>query len=326
MVDILPPDPARVVPLLSAMADGVEPQAPPPEPAPVPVPVDSSGGIPDETAALADEPAADDAGAGEVPPPKPRQPFGERLGDMARQRREAEERADRLAKIAEDALAAVDRLTKAREPQPEPPPPPPARPTRDAFDSPDAYDSALIEWSAGEATRRAVAEFDRRQAETLAQQEQQRQQQAQEQAQQSVVQQWQEKRAKSLERHADYAEVAEREDVIVSDAMRDAILQSDEGTEIAYHLGLHPEEAERIRQLPPLRQIVEIGKLAAAVSAPPRAQPSRAPAPITPVGNNSAATERVPNEMSTEEWAARRMPQVRAERRAGMYGIPRDGR
>lgn len=315
------------------MADGVEPQAPPPEPAPVPVPADSSGGIPDETAAPADQPGeSGEAAEGEsegAPPGRPRQPFGERLSDMARQRREAEERADRLAKIAEDALAAVDRLTKAQEPRPEPPQPPPApppRPTRDQFDGPDAYDSAIIEWSAAEATRLAMAEFERRQAETLAQQEQQRQQQAQEQAQQTVAQQWQEKRAKSVEKHADYAEVAEREDVILSLAMRDAILESDEGAEIAYHLGSHPEEAERIRQLPPVRQVVEIGKLAAAVSAPPRAQPSRAPAPITPVGNNSAATERVPNEMTTEEWAARRMPQVRAERRAGMYGIPRDGR
>lgn len=61
-----------------------------------------------------------------------------------------------------------------------------------------------------------------------------------------------------------------------------AILESDTGHEVAYHLAKNPDEAERIAKLPPLRQIAEFGKLEVKLSAP---KTSKAPAPINPIGS-----------------------------------------
>ncbi len=64
-----------------------------------------------------------------------------------------------------------------------------------------------------------------------------------------------------------------------------ALMEEENGADIAYHLFSDKKEFARIAALPVISQIREIGKLSAKLaSAPPKAkQPSKAPAPITPV-------------------------------------------
>jgi hypothetical protein len=92
--------------------------------------------------------------------------------------------------------------------------------------------------------------------------------------------------------------------------MAQSIQASDNGPEVAYHLGANPREAERISRLSPIMQAKEIGKIEAQLAAnPPIKKTSNAPSPISPVtarttGSPSYDTTdpRSIKTMSTSEW------------------------
>jgi hypothetical protein len=339
MADVLslPPGPA-----LSATSDA-PPNAPPEAPAaaesePIaspPAEPTSTPEAPAEAESGAVEHAEEaEADAGEQPVAKPKQPFSERLSEVVAQRRAAEERANRAveaaATLADQVKSLMATIEKQAAPKPETPAPPAeaARPDRNRFDDPDAYDQALIDWAADRAASRAAAETSR-----IAEQKVAEQRAADEKAKadadvaaqnEITARDWSEKRTKAVESHPDYAEVAERDDLQITVPMAHAIVNSDNGPEIAYWLGQHPEEAARIAQIGnPVRTVYEIGKIAAAIAAPPKPEVSKAPRPIPrTVGNNANAGPRDVAEMTTEEYAAHRMPRLQAERRASTLGIP----
>lgn len=173
--------------------------------------------------------------------------------------------------------------------------------------------------------REAQAEWSRQQ-EAARQAEAERQaNEAQQRSQDEVVQSWNQKRTAAIEKYPDFAEVAESGEVAITLPMRDALLALDDGTEIAYHLGKNPQEAERIAKLTPVRQVAEIGRIAAQLAAPPPAPPPPPP-PINPLrGGANAAGERniYTNEPSMDDYAATRLAELRGERKAGMLGMPR---
>jgi hypothetical protein len=73
-------------------------------------------------------------------------------------------------------------------------------------------------------------------------------------------------------------------DVVVSDDIRDAILESDVGPKILYHLAENSEFAKKVASMPTRAALKEIGKLEARFEA--KAEPvvkSKAPAPVTPL-------------------------------------------
>jgi len=81
-------------------------------------------------------------------------------------------------------------------------------------------------------------------------------------------------------------------DVVVSDQVRDAILDSDVGPKILYHLAENPEIATRISGLPLSSALREIGRLEArfektAEAPKPAVRKSNAPAPINPIRGGS---------------------------------------
>lgn len=68
--------------------------------------------------------------------------------------------------------------------------------------------------------------------------------------------------------------------------MSDAIMASEAGPELAYHLAKSPAEARRIAALPPLAQAMELGKIAQKLASPPAPTPKTAtdaPAPTPQV-------------------------------------------
>lgn len=96
-----------------------------------------------------------------------------------------------------------------------------------------------------------------------------------------------------------------------------AIMEAENGEDIAYHLGKNPKEAERIAKLPPRSQIREIGKLEAKLLAKPAEPktPSKAPAPIAPLTAAAPVTTNVPAEAdSMNEWMRKRNKQVHGKR------------
>ena len=115
-------------------------------------------------------------------------------------------------------------------------------------------------------------------------------------------------------KHEDFDEVAFGNDHQVSPTMRDAILNTQDGAEIAYWLGQNHEESNRIARLSPNHQILELGRISARLAAPPPAPPrpaSTAPTPITPVKAGGKAVEGLRDDLPIGEWMRRREEQIR---------------
>jgi hypothetical protein len=111
--------------------------------------------------------------------------------------------------------------------------------------------------------------------------------------QKALTESWDAKTAKADAKYEDFDEVVG--DLKPNTPWAMAIMQAENGEDIAYHLGSHIKEAQRIASLDPVAQIREIGRLEAKLLAePPKPkQASSAPAPITPVsgtGSGEAAT------------------------------------
>lgn len=322
--------PVLEAPQQEALADATPPPvaesaAAPAEPVAEPSPGEAASAEGGEGEAGA-EGEAEAAGEGEPPPPPVEPPKPKRIGPVqqrvneltaerrieAAKREAAEAHALRLEELLAKALADKQSQPEA---QPEAPPPPPIeepRPMREAFDTPEAYDEALIEWSATRAQQRAdhrraveaqtqkVADQAKKEADDKA---------AAEQASQANFKALQDshmaRRATALERLPDYAEVAERDDLKISMPMGLAIMQNDGGPDVAYYLGQHPEVADRIAAMvlpgqvfPPgnpmagqpvpdvQRQLIEMGKVFAIVAAEQAAAVAATappPAPLPPV-------------------------------------------
>lgn len=123
-------------------------------------------------------------------------------------------------------------------------------------------------------------------------------------------------------KYNDFEQVAYNPNLPITNVMAQSIQASDNGPEVAYHLGANPREAERISRLSPILQAKEIGRIEAQLAAnPPVKKTSNAPSPISPV---SARTTGAPSydttdprsikSMSTSEWIeAERMRQVKKQ-------------
>ena len=91
-----------------------------------------------------------------------------------------------------------------------------------------------------------------------------------------------------------------------------AIMQAENGEDIAHYLGKNREEAKRLANLDPVAAIREIGRLEAKLlSEPPKVSaPSNAPAPITPVKGSSSATRTIFDTDSQDEFDKLRRKQI----------------
>jgi hypothetical protein len=140
----------------------------------------------------------------------------------------------------------------------------------------------------------------------------------QKQAQARIAEAWEEKAESASEKYPDFADVV-GELKPVTPALA-AIMEAENGADLAYHLVKNPKVAAAIDKLPVVSQIFELGKLAATLAAEPQKPktPSRAPAPINPVTGNAPAVNaewiRDPK-LSDDEWMSRRRKQIAAKRK-----------
>jgi hypothetical protein len=82
-----------------------------------------------------------------------------------------------------------------------------------------------------------------------------------------------------------------------------ALVDSDMGHDVAYYLGKHPVDAERIANLHPVAAAREIGRLEAKLLHTTGTATSAAPDPITPVGSRAKASKD-PGQMTDAEYLA----------------------
>lgn len=85
----------------------------------------------------------------------------------------------------------------------------------------------------------------------------------------------------------------------------DAIMQSEQGAEMVYHLGSNLEKADALANMSPAMAMMELGKISAQLSAKPEIKTSAAPDPIEPVKSGGALSSDIGDDMSMEEWMAK---------------------
>ena len=108
---------------------------------------------------------------------------------------------------------------------------------------------------------------------------------------QKVINQWTSKVAEAKKSLPDFDDMVASSDVVVNDDIRDAILESDVGPQVLYHLAENTDFAKKIAGMSPKAALREIGKLEARFEkneAPPQpVAKSKAPAPINPIRSGS---------------------------------------
>jgi hypothetical protein len=209
--------------------------------------------------------------------PKANPKLERRFSEITKQREEARKEAqqERQAREALEArLAVLERQPAPQAPKVDEEPQPSQ--FNDAFE----YAKALAEYTADQ----RIGEMRRQDAEAKQAQERQK-----------VIETWASKVQAAKASMPDFDDIVASSDVVVNDDIRDAILESDVGPQILYHLAENDDVAKRIAGLSPKQALREIGKLEARFEAKetkPEPTPitrSKAPAPIQPLrGSNSA--------------------------------------
>lgn len=88
-------------------------------------------------------------------------------------------------------------------------------------------------------------------------------------------------------------------------AMFDAVLESEIGEDVMYYLGTNAKERERIAALPPVKQVKEIGKIEAGISAgtiKTKVSTTTAPPPPPRVQGKAQPSTVDPSKMTDAEW------------------------
>jgi hypothetical protein len=195
-----------------------------------------------------------------------------RFSEITKQREEARQEAQRERQARVDLEQRLAVLEQQRQPQQQSYVDQEPQPSQfaDAFE----YAKALAEFS----TERALAQRDRQEA-----------QQKEQEAQQKIIQSWAQKVQEAKAELPDFDDLVASSDVVVNNAVRDAILESDVGPKILYHLAENNDLAKRIASLSPNAALREIGKLEARFEVKTDTKQtapvvrSKAPAPIQPI-------------------------------------------
>lgn len=200
---------------------------------------------------------------------KPNPRLEKRFSEITRQREQAKAEAQREREAREalearlkelESKAAPKEQTVDEEPKPEQ--------FTDAFE----YARALAEWTA----EKKLQERDKQEAERKVQLEREQ-----------FLETWAGRVKQTMEELEDYEETIASSDVEVSNPVRDAIMESDLGPQILYHLAKNPEIADRWKSLSVTAAMREVGKLEAQLERKPEkttvAAVSKAPNPITPI-------------------------------------------
>jgi hypothetical protein len=210
--------------------------------------------------------------------PKSNPKLERRFSEITKQREEARKEAqqEREARQAlETRLAALERQPAPQQAQAADQEPQPSQ-FNDAFE----YAKALAEYTAD----KRIGEMRKQDAEAKEAQERQK-----------VIDQWANKVQQAKASLPDFDDIVASSDVVVNDDIRDAILESDVGPQILYHLAENDDVAKKIAGLSAKQALREIGKLEARFEVKetaPEPKPitrSKAPAPINPLRGSSPA-------------------------------------
>ena len=203
-----------------------------------------------------------------------------RFSEITKQRELARQEAAREREARERLEAEV--ATLRQQTQPKPAAPVDAKPQPSQFTDAFEFAEALADWSA----EQALVRRDKEDAERRADAERQK-----------IISTWTAKVAAAKSDIPDFDEMVASSSVAVNDAIRDAILESDVGPQILYHLAKDDEVAKRITSMSPNAALREIGKLEARFEKQTETKPSnpvgrsKATPPINPIRSANSSVE-----------------------------------
>lgn len=253
-----------------------------------------AGELEDKSAKTLEAGEAEQEEGAEKVAPKPKSKLELRMSELTAQRKAAEARAE----AAEARAAELERKTPATASAAEREEVAveefPGRPDSAKYTDAYKYAEDLADWKVKEA-------FAKKDREDL--------QKQQVNDRQKVADTWVSRQKELEQEYPDYLEVANSLDVVVSNEVRDAIIESEVGPRILYYLGQNPDEAKRIAGMKMGPALKAIGRLEAnlepAAKADPEqkgdpkpmpkpaVKPSNAPAPIKPLNGKVAIDSRV---------------------------------
>jgi hypothetical protein len=119
------------------------------------------------------------------------------------------------------------------------------------------------------------------------------------------------------ERYPDFDAVVTNPRLPINEAMAEFIAESDIGAELAYALGKDHAKAHEIFRMTPIQAARALAKLEGEIAAKPKAQASRAPEPINPVGNRgkSTASSAPSDDDDVDTWMRKENARLAAQRR-----------
>ena len=205
--------------------------------------------------------------------------------------RRFERRIDRAHKRAAEAQARAELLAqelaeiKAKS---QPPQVSPNAPRMEDFTDVQEYAKA---YAAHEKTQ-AIKEYEAKQRQEATQAQSRK-----------MAQEWESKVSKAQAKYDDWDEVVG--DIKPTTPWAYAMMEADNGHDIAHYLGTHSAEVKRISALSPSSQFREIGKLELKLQTPaePPKKPSKAPAPIEPVkGDAKSSGDDIEPQMDFEKY------------------------
>lgn len=176
------------------------------------------------------------------------------------------------------------------------------KPQPEQYRTYDEYVEALAEFKADQKVSKAKEEFARETQERA----------AKSQAEQTLAS-WNQRVETARGKYEDFDDIVDS-DLPITQPMQAAIIDSEHGAEIAYHLGKHPDEAERISRLSPMAAIREIGKIEAQIVQAPKPKPSAASRPLSPVKGRAGQIDLNDPKLTYEDWEKQRNAQLRSSR------------
>lgn len=190
-----------------------------------------------------------------------------RFSEITRQREEARKEAQREREARmqlEDRLRQLEQKSAPQVQEAQD-----GKPRPEQFEDAFKYAEALAEYTANLKIQQMKQETER----------------------EKFVKTWSEKVNAVKDELPDFDDMVASSDVVVPNHVRDAIMESEQGAKLLYHLAENPEIAEKIAKLPPISALREIGKLEARLEAKPQAsqetvtpvEKSKAPEPIKPI-------------------------------------------
>lgn len=233
-----------------------------------------------------DEPGDDQADDDEEGGKKPSKGVQKRIGEITAKRRAAERERDYWKQ------KALEEAEKVKNP---PADTATQRPKLEDYETDEDYLDALTDWKLEqrEASRKQTA-----------------QRQQGNEAKAKNLRSFEIKAAAFREATPDFDAVVTNPDLDVSPALAEAIMETDAGPALAYHIAKDPDKASELSAMSPMKAAIELGRIEASLNAAPAKKLTAAPDPIKGKAGKGKAKPKSPSSMTTEEWMAWRQKQV----------------